>query len=172
MLIRSLERSDVREGFGCGEPSLDRFLRHYAWQNQSRYRLGVTYVSVDDLSRRVLGYFTLAFASVSSDESPVRLPTGYAELPCIRIGRLAVDERVQGMGLGSELVRAALMITLAESERVGCAGVIVDALHEAVGFYERFGFRPLGVHAGAGATRPRPTLMWLGVGTIQRAAEG
>jgi len=171
MLIRSLERSDVREGFRCGEPSLDRFLERYAWQNQSRYRLGVTYVAVDDPSRRVLGYFTLASASVSSDGSPVRLPTGYAEVPCIRIGRLAVDTRVQGMGLGTELLRAALVIALAESERVGCAGVTVDALPGAVGFYERFGFRSLGVRAGAGAARPRPTLMWLGVGTIRRSAE-
>lgn len=171
MLIRSLERSDVREGFCCGEPSLDRFLTHYAWQNQARYRLGVTYVAVDDGSRRVLGHFTLAAASVSSDESVVRTPGGYAEVPCIRIARLAVDERVQGIGLGSELVRAALLIALAESERVGCAGVIVDALPEAVGFYERFGFRPIGAIVGAGAARPRPTLMWLGMGTVHRAGE-
>lgn len=155
----------------CGEPSLDRFLERYAWQSQARYRLGVTYVAVDDATRRVLGYFTLATASVSADESSVRAPGGYAELPCIRTARLAVDERVQGRGLGSELVRAALTIALAESERVGCAGVIVDALPAAVDFYERFGFRPVGVVAGAGAARPRPTLMWLGIGTVRCAGE-
>ncbi|MHB1477779.1 MAG: GNAT family N-acetyltransferase [Coriobacteriia bacterium] len=171
MRIRSLERSDIREGFGCGEPSLDDFLARYAWQSQARYRLGVTYVTVDDVTRRVLGFFTLAAASVSTDESDVRVPGGYAEVPCIRIARLAVDERVQGMGLGGELVRAALTIALAESERVGCAGVIVDALPSAVGFYERFGFRPVAVQAGKGAARPRPTLMWLGIGTVRRAGE-
>ncbi len=171
MQIRSLERSDVRQGFRCGAPPLDLFLERYAWQNEARYRLGVTYVTVDDSARRVVGYFTLAAASVSSDESPVRAPTGYAEVPCIRIGRLAVDERVQGMGLGTELVRAALVIALAESERVGCAGVVVDALPEAVGFYERFGFRSMGVRAGAGAARPRRMLMWLGMETIRVAAE-
>lgn len=171
MQIRSLERSDVREGFRCGVPSPDSFLKRYAWQNQVRYRLGVTYVTVDDSTRRVMGYFTLSAASVSCDESDLRAPTGYAEVPCIRIARLAVDERVQGMGLGSELVRAALVIARAESERVGCAGVIVDALPDAVGFYERLGFRQMGVRAGAGAARPRPTLMWLGMGTIRSAAE-
>ncbi|MDO8848930.1 MAG: GNAT family N-acetyltransferase [Coriobacteriia bacterium] len=169
MRIRSLERSDVREGFGCGVPAPDRFLERYAWQNQARYRLGVTYVAVDDATRRLLGYFTIAAASVSAEESSVRAPDGYAEIPCIRVARLAVDERVQGIGLGSELVRAVLTIALAESERVGCAGVIVDALPEAVGFYERFGFRTMEVRAGAGAARPRPTLMWLGMGTVRRA---
>jgi len=73
------------------------------------------------------------------------------------------------MGLGSELVHAALAIALAESERLGCAGVIVDALPEAVRFYERFGFSPMRVVAGTGARRPRPTLMWLGIGTVRRA---
>ena len=169
MLIRSLERSDVREGFACGEPSLDRFLLRYAWQNQARYRLGVTYVAVDDATRRVSGYFTLAAASIACDEPPVRPPGGCAEFPCIRIARLAVDQRVQGMGLGSELVHAALAIALAESERVGRAGVVVDALPEAVGFYERFGFSPLTVRVGVGATRRRPTLMWLGMGTVSKA---
>ena len=171
MLTRSLERSDVREGFSCGEPSLDRFLERYAWQNQRRHHLGITYVTVDDATRRVLGYFTLAAASLRSDESQVRVPGGYAEIPAIRVSRLAVDRRVQGIGLGSELVRAALTIARAESERVGCAGVIVDALSGAEGFYARFGFQPLGVRAGAGAVRPRPTLMWLGMGEIERAGE-
>lgn len=170
MLIRSLERSDIREGFRCGEPALDRFLERYAWQNQRRHHLGVTYVAVDDTSRRVLGYFTLSAASVSCDDPATRPPGGYAEIPAIRIARLAVDLRMQGVGLGRELLRAACTIALAESERVGCAGVIVDALPKAIGFYERFGFRPLGVLSGAGAARPRPVLLWLGVGEIRAAA--
>jgi len=93
MLIRPLERSDIREGFSCGEPALDRFLERYAWQNQRRYHLGVTYVAVDDATRRVLGYFTLAAASVSPDGSVAPAPGGYEELPAIRIARLAVDRR-------------------------------------------------------------------------------
>lgn len=172
MLIRPLERSDIREGFSCGEPELDRFLERYAWQNQRRYHLGVTYVAVDDATRRVLGYFTLAAASVSPDGSVAPAPGGYEELPAIRIARLAVDRRMQGIGLGSELLRAACTIALAESERVGCAGLIVDALPEAIGFYEQFGFKPMGVVSGAGAMRPRPTLMWLGATELRAAASG
>ena len=169
MLIRSLERSDVREGFSCGEPALDRFLQQHAWQNQRRHHLGVTYVAVDDETHRVVGYFTLAAASLSCEDSTPDLPRAYMEIPAMRIGRLAVDSRAQGIGLGSELLRAALTIALAESERIGCAGVVVDAVADAVGFYERFGFTPLGVLSGAGAARPRPTIMWLGVGEIRAA---
>jgi len=170
MQIRPLERSDVREGFRCGEPSLDVFIERYAWQNQTRHHLGVTYVAVDDATRRVVGYFTLAAASISSDASPRPVPGGYSEIPVIRIGRLAVDRRVQGVGLGRTLVHAALTIALAESERIGCAGVAVDALADAVPFYQQFDFLPMRTPlVGGSPVRPRPVAMYLEIGTIRTA---
>jgi len=172
MLIRTLERSDIRAGFSCGEPSLDVFLERYAWQNQTRHHLGVTYGAVDDRTRRVVGYFTIAAASIASDASTERLASGgYSEIPVLRIARLAVDARVQGIGIGSELLHAALRIALEESARIGCAGVVIDARPGATGFYERFGFRPLGVLVGGGASRPRPVTMWLGIGSVRKSLE-
>lgn len=169
MQVRTLERSDVRDGFTCGEPSLDLFLERYAWQNQTRHHLGVTYVAVDDKTRRVVGYFTVAAASISSD-SQVAIPAGgYAEIPVLRVARLAVDTRVQGVGVGAQLLRAALLIALEESGRIGCAGVMVDARAEATGFYERYGFRPLGVLAGGGAVRPRPVPLFLAINSVRAA---
>lgn len=166
MRVRALERSDVRAGFSCGEPSLDVFFERYAWQNQTRHHLGVTYVAVDDASRRVLGYFTIAAASVAPDGDAAAVTAGYASIPVLRIARLAVDRRAQGAGLGSELLHAALTIALAESERIGCAGVMVDALPAAVGFYERFGFRAMTVVVGGAATRPRPVPMFVSLGQV------
>ncbi|MFA5843213.1 MAG: GNAT family N-acetyltransferase [Coriobacteriia bacterium] len=164
MKVRTLERSDIREGFECGEPSLDAFLQRYAWQDQTRYHLGVTYVAVDERTRRVVGYFTLAAASISSEGVSGAPPSGgYRELPVLRVARLAVDRRVQGAGVGSELLRAALRIAVEESRRIGCAGVMVDARPESVGFYERFGFRAMTVLVGAAAARPRPTPMFLAI---------
>lgn len=170
MLVRTLERSDVRTGFSCGEPSLDVFLERYAWQNQTRHHLGVTYGAVDDRTRRVVGYFTIAAAPVASDATGA-LPAsgGYSEIPVLRIARLAVDARVQGIGIGSELLHAALRIALKESTRIGCADVVIDARPKATGFYERFGFRPLGVLVGGGAARPRPVPMWLALESIKKA---
>lgn len=46
-------------------PSLDTFLERHAWQNQQRHHLGVTYIAVDDASRRVVGYFTAAMAAIA-----------------------------------------------------------------------------------------------------------
>lgn len=172
MWIRTLERSDIRDGFSSGDLGLDRFLRQYAWQNQRRHNLGVTYVAVDDQSRRVVGYFTVAAASVCGDTVDGSVATGgYEWVPVLRVARLAVDERVRGMGVGSSLLYAALRIALDESQRIGCAGVLVDALPEVVGFYERHGFQRLDTVMGGGAVRPRLAQMFLGVGTIRQAAE-
>lgn len=172
MLVRTLERSDVRAGFSCGEPSLDVFLERYAWQNQTRHHLGVTYGAIDDRTRRVVGYFTIAAASIATGgaEAPLA-PGGYPEIPVLRVGRLAVDTRLQGAGIGSEVLHAALRIALDESARIGCVGVLVDALPGMVGFYEQFGFRPLVVLVGGGASRPRPVPMWLAIGSIKKALE-
>jgi GNAT superfamily N-acetyltransferase len=170
--IRTLERSDVRAGFACGEPSLDVFLERYAWQNQRRHHLGVTYVAVDDATRRVVGYFTVAMAAVApSDAGERRAPGSYSHVPALRIARLAVDHRFQRTGIGSELLHAALRLALAESDRAGCGGVLVDALTEAVAFYARFGFEPLGVSVGTSAMRPRPVPMYLGLASVRRAVE-
>jgi GNAT superfamily N-acetyltransferase len=170
MKVRALERSDVRAGFSCGEPSLDTFLERYAWQDQARHHLGVTYVAVDDHTRRVVGYFTLAGASISPDAADERIAAGgLSEVPVVRIGRLAVDSRVQHIGVGSELLHAALRICLEQAGRVGCVGALVDALPESVAFYERFGFRSLSVLVGRAAVRPRPVPMFLSIGRIRAA---
>lgn len=170
--IRTLERSDVRTGFSCGEPSLDTFLERYAWQNQRRHHLGVTYVAVDDETRRVVGYFTAAMAAIAPSQGGGRIaPGSYTHVPALRIARLAVDRRFQGVGVGSELLLGALALALAESERVGCAGVLVDSMPQAVSFYERFGFEPLDVVVGSSAVRPRPAPMFLGLASVRRALE-
>jgi|SRR5450759_1169090 len=170
MRVRTLERSDVREGFSCGEPSLDIFLERYAWQDQTSHHLGVTYVAVDDRTRRAVGYFTLAAASMSSDAVGELIATGgFSEVPVVRIGRLAVDSRVQHMGVGSELLHAALQICLEQASRVGCVGVVVDALADSIAFYEHFGFRRLTVVVGQTAVRPRLVPMFLSVAKIKKA---
>lgn len=171
MLIRTLERSDDRDGFACGDPSLDAFLARYAWQNQRRHHLGVTYVAVEEASRRVLGYFTIAAASLRGDSAESSKRGGYRELPALRIARLAVDRRVQKQGIGAALLGAALRIAADESARIGCAGVLVDANADAIGFYRRFGFEPVRLVVGGGALRPRPVPMFLSTAKIARAME-
>jgi hypothetical protein len=71
IVIRRLEEYDEVENFDCGDDALNNYLKRHAWTNQQKSSIGVSYVALDeDASRTVLGYFTLAMASVPRDTFP------------------------------------------------------------------------------------------------------
>jgi predicted N-acetyltransferase YhbS len=171
--IRALERSDVREWFECGEPALDVFIRQYAGQNQWRHHIAVTYVAVEDSTRAVVGFVTVAAAILDSARAGnAGVSTGgFSQVPALRIARLAVDRRFHGLGLGDELMRFAMQIAVIQADLSGCVGVIVDAKPSAVEYYDRFGFRALVTLRGGLAVRPRQSMLYLGLGKIKAALE-
>jgi hypothetical protein len=61
----------VVASFDCGDADLNTYLRRYAWKNQEKYNVGVTYVCTDPpVSMAALGYYTLANASISKADLP------------------------------------------------------------------------------------------------------
>ena len=169
MEIRALRPTDDRTRFRSGEEVLDRFFRVYAGQNQFRHHLGVTYVAVE--RERVLGFATVAPRHVEVEDLPVveRKTLPRYPIPVLGLVRLAVDASAHGLGVGSQLLRAVLRMAMEMSDRVGCAGVVVDAKPGAVAFYEKYGFVPFEVLEGESEARPRPTPMWLPIATVTRA---
>jgi GNAT superfamily N-acetyltransferase len=167
--IRPLARDDDRSGFSCGQADLDRFFEHYAGQNQFKLHLAVTYVALVD--GRIVGFATVASSSIERASMPTarlrkRLPT--YPLPVLRLARLGVDMRAQGLGIGKALSRHVLGLALAQRDRLGCVGVVTDAKPDAVTFYETLGFQALdGVREGLLVSEPLP--MFLGVETIATA---
>ena len=66
------------------------------------------------------------------------------QLPVTLLGRLAVDGSAKGRGLGEHLLLDALQRSLAQSNQIAAAAVVVDAKDEAAAnFYARYGFLPL-----------------------------
>jgi len=140
--IERLDRSHVREGFDCGKPSLNDFIHALVSQYEKR-NLGRTYVALQGEDRRVQGYYTLSSGAIEAGSLPAnqakKLPRH--AVPVVLLARLAVDQSVQGRGLGGFLLRDAMTRSLDLSEKLGIHAVIVDALDaEAKTFYERFGF--------------------------------
>lgn len=170
--IRLLRPDDDRTGFSCGQPALDRFFQHYAGQNQFRYHLAVSYVAaVDD---RIAGFATVTAGTVERENMPStrlrrRLPA--YPLPVLRLARLGVDTRAQGLGIGKALLRHVLRLAIEQRDRLGCVGVLTDAKPDAVGFYESLGFVPLSA-VREGALHGEPTPMFLSIGAIAQALEG
>lgn len=95
----------------------------------------------------IVGYYSLSQFSVKLSELPsamtVKLPR-YPVVPATLIGRLAVDRRFRGKGIGELLLMDALARCLTVSKQVACAAVIVDAKDEtAKRFYLKYGFMEL-----------------------------
>jgi predicted N-acetyltransferase YhbS len=130
----------------------------------------VTYVAIDEAApRAVLGYFTLAAASVPRDAFPKKYVHGLPpyHLPLILLARLAVDLRFAGKGLGHALISEALRISLRVAEDVGCRAVIADAYRDRIAWYSRYGFVALEGGAPSG-----PQRMFLDMRTIHMALKG
>lgn len=141
-VIESLDvNKHDRKSLASGNEPLDEYLRKYARQDSGR---GFTRVFVAAQGNRILGYYTLSASALDLGRAPPefarRLPK-YPEVPCMRIGRLAVDAASRGMGLGRILLIDAFARILAVSKQAGIHGVLVDAKDNAAEeFYAHFGF--------------------------------
>jgi GNAT superfamily N-acetyltransferase len=143
--IDPLAKSHERGSFSCGKPSLDKFIRELATQYERR-DMGRTFVATVPPAAVVLGYYTLAAGAVACDQLPAeaarKLPRH--PIPVVHLGRLAVDQRAHGQGLGKFLLLDALSRCLRLAEQTGVFAVEVQALdEEARQFYLKYGFTSL-----------------------------
>jgi ribosomal protein S18 acetylase RimI-like enzyme len=134
-----------RGSFHCGEEALDRYFQTQATQDIRR-RIANCFVAAEVASGHAAAYYTIAAASVPFVDLPseqAKRLLRYPTLPAVRIGRLAVDKRFQGRGLGSALLVDATRRTL-QAAPAAVYMLVVDAKNDAaVAFYQRHGFRPL-----------------------------
>lgn len=139
--FEALAASHDRRAFSCGVPELDRYFHQQVTQD---IRRRVTNCFVGLAEDVIAGYYTLASASIPAGELPPdlirRLPR-YPTLPAVRIGRLAVDAKFRGQGIGAALLWDAAARAL-RAEQANFT-LLVDAKDEtAVEFYRHFGFVP------------------------------
>ena len=140
-----LEKGHKRDAFDCGNEALNRYLRHQARQDAERH-VAAPFVLQDPDSRAVVGFYILSASLVPLEEVPQamrkKLPR-YDYLPVVLLGRLAVDRRVKGQGVGEFLLLDALHRSLQTARQIGAMAVIVDAKDQsAERFYKHFDFLP------------------------------
>jgi GNAT superfamily N-acetyltransferase len=142
--VETLNESHDRAAFACGEEALDRYLRTQATQDIRR-RVATCFVAIEAASGQLAAFYTIAAASIPTPLLPPevikRLPR-YPTLPAVRIGRLAVDLKFRGRGLGAAMLADAVGRTLQAPPAV--FALLVDAKNDdAAAFCRRYGFRPL-----------------------------
>ncbi len=91
---------------------------------------------------KIIGYYALATGSERQAALPGKLRRNMPDpVPLMVLGRLVVDARFHGRGIGSGLFKDALLRTIQASEIVGLRAVVVHAIDaEAVAFYKKYGF--------------------------------
>jgi GNAT superfamily N-acetyltransferase len=133
-----------RSGFSCGSAPLDHFFERQVSQDIRR-RITACYVAVCNVSNQIAGFYTLFAAQISVtqllDCFKKNFPR-YPSVPTVRIGRLAIDMKFQGQGLGSTLLINAIYRSIRAD--IAAYAVIVDAKNEgAIAFYRHHGFLDL-----------------------------
>lgn len=129
------------DGFDSGVASLDDWLRHRARANQAG-GASRTYVLCEHDA--VVGYYALAAGAVAVAAATGRVRRNMPEpVPVVVLGRLAVDRRLRGRGVGRALFADAARRVVAASDAIGIRGLLVHAISdEAKTFYERLGLTP------------------------------
>ena len=143
--IEQLDKKHNKNLFSCGIEALDQYLKIQASQD-SKKNVAITYVLTQQGSDHVAGFYTISsigiFPGDLLTELAKKLPR-YPVLPGILLGRLAVDENMNGQKIGAFLLMDSLKRSIAVSHQIGIVAVIVDAKDAiSVNFYKHFGFIP------------------------------
>lgn len=136
-----IESIHETENFDSGQESLNVWLKKRALKNE-RDGASRTYVVCEN--NQVVGYYSIAAGSVSRDLAISKAKRNMPDpIPAMILARLAVDINHQGKGLGTALLKDAVLRILQASEIAGIKVILVHALDErAKTFYEKYGFKP------------------------------
>lgn len=136
-----LQASHNLARFSCGQPSLDEWLQRKALANQ---KSGATKTYVVIQNRQVIGFYSLALASINRTEAPGRMKNNAPlSLPMMLLARLAVKTDYQGPGMLKDAIQRTVLV----SQQAGVMGLLAHALDEkAKQFYTQYGFRESPMH--------------------------
>jgi len=129
------------ESFASGERSLDEWLKRRALKNHlaDASRCFVLSQTMD-----VVGYYCLSAGGIAHESAPKAMRRNMPDpLPVLLLGRLAIDQRYHNRGLGSALLRDAMIRSVTVAGNAGIFALMVHALSDpAKQFYLSRGFVP------------------------------
>ena len=128
-------------GFDCGENSLNEWLKKRALKNQLS---GGSRCFVLCSGKSVIGYYSLSAGAIHHEAAPKALRRNMPDpLPILLLGRLAIDLHYHNQGLGSALLRDAMLRAVNVASNAGVCAILLHALSDqARQFYLSRGFVP------------------------------
>lgn len=128
----SIISEDEFKKFDCGIPKLNNILI----QNYNEYNTKSGHVFIISKDEKIMGFVICSLVCISAIASSEAM----REIG-VSIDYLAVDQSEQNKGIGKLLLFLALRLSLTIDCLLPIEGVRVYALEDAVGFYEKYGFR-------------------------------
>ncbi|MGQ0826711.1 MAG: GNAT family N-acetyltransferase [Actinomycetota bacterium] len=127
--------------FDCSEEALNRWLVTRAMHNQAEGGSRTWVVTVDD---GVVAYYASSTAVILRTQATKRTARNQPDpVPALLLGRLAVDAKYRGQGLGAALLKHFLIKSLEVAQITGVGVLLVHANDAtAANFYARYGFEP------------------------------
>ena len=141
----AITRKHDRATFDCGDTDLNVFLMRYARRSHDQGG-AKTFLAIGDDTRAILGFYSLAPASLAWHQAPEIAQRGLArhEVPGFRLARIAIDRTSQDRGLGGQLLLTAGRRCLMAAAVVGGTVLIIDAKSDtAAAWYVSYGAMPL-----------------------------
>ena len=141
--------------FSCGDKDLDDFFLYDAEKYESQL-LGKSYCfCLDNNKSTVVCMFTLSNSSIEARNLPnnrkrkltenIPHEKSLSSYPATLIGRLGVDKKFSGKGIGTELIKIIKQWMLLPSNIPACRYLTVDAYNSerTLKFYEANGFKTI-----------------------------
>lgn len=138
----AITKQHDRAGFDCGDAELNLYIQKFARQNHQSGGVKCFVATPADTRTRILGFYTLSPASLDYARTPALAKKGLGryDVPVFRLDRLAVDNSVQGRGLGGALLLRAADRCIHVAQHVGGVALLIDAKSDrAANWYESYG---------------------------------
>jgi predicted GNAT family N-acyltransferase len=143
-MIELLDKIHNRNDFDCGNELLNNYLKTQAGQDVKR-KLSACFVLIETETNAIKGFYTLSNNSIPLNSFPTtiiqKLPKSYTSIPTTLLGRLAINKKYQGQGIGKILLIDALKRSFQNAQIIGSFAVVVDPIDEnAEAFYTKYDF--------------------------------
>lgn len=148
-LLRKLDDFSCLASFDCGDEDLNEFFRNDALDHKNELLAEIySFHTIAEATGEILP--PVAFVTFHNDV--ILLPKDlkkeilphpkrhYPSHPAVKIGRLGVLHDLQGIGIGSHLLKTVKKFFL-QDNRTGCRFITVDAYAKSAKFYKNNGFQ-------------------------------
>lgn len=137
----SAEMLPYLSSFKCREETLNTWLKVNSLRNEKN-GASRTYI-IQTHTGLIAGYFCLSSSNIfhGNVKTLFRRNMPYP-IPVVLLGRLAVDSRFEKQGLGTSMLRQAVLYTKKASLSIGVTALVTEAISEsAKQFYLKNGFK-------------------------------